>query len=84
MTANGAPMTPDVAQDLLGLFMLADIDPNRDTIASAVTKIRGHGSTYHLVFLKDGGMFCFCSDAGMSRRLHAAVRKIDAESTGRP
>lgn len=66
----------DMARDLQGLFMLTDIKPE-DTIASAVAKFRGHGSRYHLLFLEDGGMICLCSDAGISRRLHAAIRESD-------
>lgn len=71
-------LTADMARDLRGLFMLADIT-EQDTIKSALAKSRNHGSEYHLLFPESGGMVCLCTGAAMSRRIMDAIHGVGGE-----
>ena len=69
----------EVARDLKLAFMVADVDPAKDTVVEVARKFGKVGLRHLVLYLSTGGFLCLCSDAEMSKRLRNAIRKIDAE-----
>lgn len=64
------------AKDLREVFMLADIDPGRNTLVTVVDKFKDRGMRHLTLYLENGGLICLCANPEMSKRLGAAIQEI--------
>ncbi len=64
------------AKDLREVFMLADIDPGRDTLVTVVDKFKDRGLRHLTLNLDNGGLVCLCSNPEMSRKIGRAIQEI--------
>lgn len=69
----------ELERNLLLAYKMADVDPSKDTIASAVNKFSDRGIRHLTLYIENCGLLCLCSDPEMSKRFKAAIDAIDAE-----
>ena len=69
----------EVAKNLKLAFLMAGVNPAKDTIVEAANKFRELGLRHLVLYLSTGGFLCLCSDAEMSKRLRKAILAIDKE-----
>ncbi len=77
MTQDEAKKMMSDTLDTLDMFSLMGVNPDKDTVASALRKF-GERSCRHLMIYAEGcGLFLICANAEMSRRIKNAVDEID-------
>lgn len=74
----------DFYNDFKGFFSMADIDPCVDTLAEVLRKINRSRFRNMMMDLGGDGMFFFCVDPVMCRKVKHALAKISEEMSGYP
>lgn len=68
-----------LAANLGTAFQMAEIDPAKDTIMTAIEKFRKIEASQLTLYIEDGGFFCLCADRITSRKFREAVDAIHEE-----
>lgn len=79
MTGMSNAEIGQAAMDLFNVMQMAQVDPAKDSLVSAVDKFQ-HNNWRHLTLcLENGGMIFLCANAEMSRRLLRAIQEINCD-----
>lgn len=73
------PTMEQVSHNLLTALAIGQVDPEKDTITSAIDKFRKMRLRHLVLYAEKGGFFCLCADPEMSKRFQAALEQIDKE-----
>ena len=68
-----------LAANLGTAFQMAEIDPAKDTILTAIEKFRKLGASQLALYIEDGGFLCLCADKIISRKFKEALDRIHDE-----